>query len=207
MNPPPKSLECPICLSVLCDPRVTSCCSGEFCEGCIQRVLKDNESCPLCRKPTFTTFKYMKLVREVNSLMVYCPQKKYGCEWKGESGKLQDHLKTDPDNKSPSQGCGYVLVSCSRQCGTQVFRHQIQEHEMDSCPTLPMEDRVTSIMKKFDALHQKLNETKRDYQKELECMKQVHQHELNKVRAELNMVKKQLPVPPFQCTMYNIQIT
>ena len=76
---------------------------------------------------------------------------------------------------------------------------------MDSCPTLPMEDRVTSIMKKFDALHQKLNETKRDYQKELECMKQVHQHELNKVRAELNMVKKQLPVPPFQCTMYNIQ--
>ena len=163
---------------------------------CIQHVLEDNKPCPLCKESTFSTFQHMKLVREVNSLMVYCRQRKNGCDWKGELGKLQEHL--DPDKES---GCGYVVVSCSCQCGAQVFRHQVREHEMESCPKLSMEVRVTSVVKKFDALHEKLNEVRRAYQGELDKVRQ----EVDVMKTEHDLLKKQLPVPPFHCTMYNVQ--
>ena len=48
VSPPPKSLECPVCLLTLRDPHVISCCSYEFCKVCIKHVQKDGKPCPLC---------------------------------------------------------------------------------------------------------------------------------------------------------------
>ena len=213
VNPPPDAMKCPICRSVFWEPHSSSCCKKNFCETCIQHY--SGKPCPSCKKKSFTT-KFCSVISfKVNSLIVYCPHKHEGCDWKGQRGKIQDHLNPDPDNESPSHGCGYVMVSCSHQCGTQMLRHQIQEHETKSCPKRPMELQVTSM---FDILRQELNETKQAYQKELENLKQAHECELAEIKHELDELKKQVDsrfashiidgpvsVPPFYCTMYNVQ--
>ena len=120
-----------------------------------------------------------------------------GCQWQGKFEKLQEHLSPDPDNELPSQGCGYELVSCSRQCGTKIFRRQIQEHETECCPKLPMEIQVSSMMKKLDAICRELSETKHNY----ETVKQ----ELSVMKTEHDLLKKRFPIAPLQYTMYNVQ--
>ena len=35
---PPKDLECPVCMLVLRDPHLISCCGNHFCRNCISRV-------------------------------------------------------------------------------------------------------------------------------------------------------------------------
>ena len=86
VSPPPKSLECPICLLTMRDPHVISCCGNEFCQVCIDRVKRDGKPCPLCNEQNFSTMLHKKLVREVNALVVRCPQKVLGCEWEGARG-------------------------------------------------------------------------------------------------------------------------
>ena len=133
VTPPGKSLECPVCLLTLRDPHMISCCGNEFCQQCIERVQRDGKPCPLCNYPNFTTFLNKKLVREVNALVVRCPQKEQGCAWEGELGQLQSHLNPGT-GVSASKGCGFVMVECSYQCGAHLQRRLLQEHEMEICP-------------------------------------------------------------------------
>ena len=104
---PPKSLESPVCLMTFRDPHVISCCGNEFCQLCIERVQRDGKPCPLCNELNFTTFLHKKLVREVNGLVVRCPQKELGCEWEGELGQVEQHLNPGA-GLSSSSGCGYI---------------------------------------------------------------------------------------------------
>ena len=60
-----------------------------------------------------------------------------------------------------------------------------------------MEVQVASFMKKFDTIRRELSENKRDY----ESMKK----ELSVMKTEHDLMKKRFPIPPIQCTMYNIQ--
>ena len=214
---PPKSLECPVCLLTLRDPHVISCCGNEFCQVCIQRVQRDGKPCPLCNEANFTTFLHKKLVREVNALMIYCPHKELGCEWKGELGRLQQHLNPGAggEMRSSTEGCGFVIVTCSYQCGAELSRNQIHEHELDVCPRRPVDRQIASLVRKLEAvvidnqvLRQELNEMKQTHQKELERMKQVHVQELQLCRQDLQMHQTHtipLPVPPFYFTMYNFK--
>ena len=96
---PNKSLECPVCLLTLREPHMISCCGNEFCQLCIDRVQRDGKPCPLCNEPKFTTMLNKKLVREVNALVVRCPQKELGCDWEGELRKVESHL---------NQGAGVI---------------------------------------------------------------------------------------------------
>ena len=112
-------------------------------------------------------------------------------------GTLQHLLIPAANSESPSQCYGNEMVSCSLQCGTKLYRSQIQEHETECCPKLPMAIQVTSMMKKFDALNRELSETKRDYQ--------AVRQELSVMKNEHDVLKKRFPVPPIQYTMYNVQ--
>ena len=74
---------------------------------------------------------HKKLVREVNALVVRCPQKEQGCDWEGELGQLHGH----PYPKSRGvNGCGYVIVPCTYECGIQLQQQKIHEHEVEVCP-------------------------------------------------------------------------
>ena len=81
---------------------------------CIERVKRDGKPCPLCNEQDFTTMLHKKLVREVNALVIHCPQKQLGCECEGELGQLQGHLSPGA-GVSPSEGCAYIVVPCAYQ--------------------------------------------------------------------------------------------
>ena len=182
---PPKSLECPVCLLTLRDPHVISCCGNEFCQVCIERVQKDGKSCPLCNEPKFTTFLHKKLVREVNALVVRCPLKELGYDWEGELGQLQNHLNPAAGVVS-SKGCGFAVVECSHQCGAQLQRRLVQEHEMEICPKRPIEIQVASLMHKCETI----TAENQQLRQELEKVQKIHREEVNQMKQELNQIKK-----------------
>ena len=183
----PKSLECPVCLLTLRDPHVISCCGEEFCKRCIERVQRDGLPCPLCNEPNFITFLHKKLVREVNALMVRCPQKEQGCEWEGELGQVRQHLNPGAGNgQDVSKGCGFVMVACSHQCGAELPRRLLAEHEVDVCPKRPIEVQMTSLVLKFEAIVTE-NQLLR---KELDDVKQTHREELDKMRQKCDELVK-----------------
>jgi TNF receptor-associated factor 4 len=200
VSPPPKFLECSVCLLTLRDPHVISCCGNEFCQVCIERVKRDGKPCPLCNEQNFTTFLHKKLIREVNALAIRCPQKELGCEWEGELGQLQRHLNPGAGATS-TQGCEFLAVECAYRCGAQLQRRLIQEHEMEACSKRPIEIQIASLVKKVEAvvienrmLKQELDETKKMYQqkleKELDDLKRAHHQQREELREAKEANKK-----------------
>ena len=118
VSAPPDHLKCSICLHVLNDPHLTSCCGQHFCYSCITIALQKSRACPLCAKP-FTIFRAQNTNRQVNALRVKCTQEAAGCEWSGELRKLADHFR---DSHS-----GYVRVQCSK-CGEHVQQRLFPQH-------------------------------------------------------------------------------
>lgn len=136
VSPPPKSLECSICLLTLKEPHVISCCGNHYCKACIGRVQRDKKPCPLCNDPEYSIMLHKGVMREVNSLVVYCPQKKDGCPWSGEMGQLKCHENLG----SRDSGCGYVKLDCRHGCdGGRFLRKDIARHENEVCLNLPVE--------------------------------------------------------------------
>lgn len=125
---PPKEYECPICLLVLRDPHLTSCCGYLFCAPCISRIKKNKKRCPLCNVE-FSTFLDKGRQRKVNELLVRCTEKENGCEWTGELGKLNKHLNVDEQDGE----CQYVKVPCPNKCYRVVPRCQLQSHLEKHC--------------------------------------------------------------------------
>ena len=193
VSPPPKSLECPVCLMTFRDPHVISCCGNEFCQLCIERVQRDGKPCPLCNKQDFSTMLHKKLAREVKALIIHCPHKEQGCQWEGELGQLPNHLNPKVGTVN---GCGYMIVACSYKCGVYLQRRNIREHEMEICPKHPIKMQVAGLMRKFETittenqfLRRELHIIKEAHEKEIKEMKVMHESELNALKQELDEVK------------------
>ena len=157
---------------------------------CIERVKRDGKPCPLCNEQNFTTLLHKKLVREVNALVIYCPQKELGCEWEGELGKVHGHLYPEHGGVN---GCGYVIIACSYKCGVQLQRQKLREHEMEICPKRPIEMQVASLLKKFEAmdaenklLRQELGEIKQAHEREMREMKSTYEGEIKQLKRKLH---------------------
>ena len=193
VTPPDKSLECPVCLLTLRDPHMISCCCNEFCQRCIERVQQDGKPCPLCNDPNFATLLNKKLVREVNALVVRCPQKEQGCEWEGELGQLQNHLNPGA-GVSPCKGCGFVMVECAYQCGAHLQRRLLQEHKTEICPKRPIEMQVASLMQRFETIAVQfkcLTVENQQLRQELDKDKEIHKQELSQLNQQLDKVKQE----------------
>ena len=132
---PPKNYrpECPICLQILREPHLISCCGHNFCAVCIVRVGKDGKPCPLCNQPVFTTMANKGLKRDLNELRVYCPHHLHGCEWEGELGKLDEHLNSDPLPERQLEGCLFAVIECLH-CKEGIRRDEIGGHQLKRCP-------------------------------------------------------------------------
>ena len=166
VDPPPKRLECPICLLTLRMPHVTSCCGNHFCQPCIdplckpsppnsQSVCVSQRPCPICQEPRFSVMLHKGLMREVNELKVFCANRNLGCGWSGELGSLRKHL--DPSSavfsgsaSGPPGGCQYEVVSCSVGCGERIQRRLLSFHEGEQCPRRPV---TCSFCGKYKSFH------------------------------------------------------
>ena len=135
---PPKQFqsECSICLLILRDPHIISCCGHSFCEACIGRIREDGKPCPLCNKPGFKTMPNQGLRRSLNDFEVSCSHRELGCEWVGKLGSLDGHLNADPQPDCQLVGCHFVKLECNH-CKTYVRRLAIAVHQSERCPKRP----------------------------------------------------------------------
>ena len=99
---PPAGLqtECAICLRILREPQMISCCSHRFCRSCIEPIKVDGKSCPLCKAINFDLMRDKALERSLKDLKVHCTNATSGCKWTGELRLLSEHLHINSISKA-----------------------------------------------------------------------------------------------------------
>ena len=139
VEPPPSvfQIDCSVCLQILKEPCLISCCGHKFCRECIEGIEKDKKPCAVCNEPEFTFMRDSGLERSLKDLEVWCSYRKEGCEWKGKLGKLEEHLNQDPSPENQLNGCQFVAVECTHKCGEWFQRRHITTHETQQCKKRP----------------------------------------------------------------------
>ena len=129
VDAPPDTLVCKICHCPSKVPHLSVCCGHTFCKSCLVSAKNSTVAnvCPMCRNKTFETFPNKQNERLIKSLAVFCTNKGKGCEWQGEVNDITSHLGN-------SNGCQFVEVSCSNNCGSSVQRHCLTSHVKNECP-------------------------------------------------------------------------
>ena len=129
--PPPSGLQtdCPVCLQILKEPCLISCCGHKFCGECIETIEKGKKPCALCNEPNFTYMRDRGLERSLNDLEAWCSYRKEGCEWRGKLGKLDEHLNRNSSPDNQLNGCKFVELECMYECGAWFQRRNITGHE------------------------------------------------------------------------------
>ena len=132
LSPLPEHMdvECPICLQVMSDPHIVSCCGHHFCGYCLSKSRSRDDSCPMCKTPGYHSMCDRGLERTINSLGVKCVMASSGCPWVGEFRGLSQHLA-----KSRRDGdCRFAVVDCRNKCGAKDKRESLTTHEISTCP-------------------------------------------------------------------------
>ena len=62
-----------------------------------------------------------------DTISIYCTNKEKGCEWQGKQNDIYDHLGN-------SDGCQFVEVKCSNECGKMIQRQYLNSHVENECP-------------------------------------------------------------------------
>ncbi|XP_011404978.1 PREDICTED: TNF receptor-associated factor 3-like [Amphimedon queenslandica] len=134
--PENMEIDCPICLNILTDPHIVSCCGHNFCGSCIERIKASNGSCPMCKEKDYLSFVDKKCSRRINGLEVYCSNKEKGCQWKGELKNMSTHR-----NKEKIEGeCQYEEVKCRyEKCLERKQRRYLKDHEDRECDQRPFQ--------------------------------------------------------------------
>lgn len=109
--------ECSICLQVLREPFLVSCCGYRFCHSCILPIQKSKRPCPLCNSK-FSTLPDKQLQRTLNEKLVHCSNKDSGCPWKGQLADFEDHYAK----------CSFLEVECSH-CHQKFKKCNIDSHQ------------------------------------------------------------------------------
>ena len=130
--------DCPICLQILREPHVVSCCGQSFCRECIERVQTAKGACPWCQQREFTHVhnRGLQHTLEDPQAKVRCPHEEAGCQWVGKRGSLQQHLSES--GKLIPDACRFAPIECS-QCHEQIQRQMFESHQRESCGQRPFE--------------------------------------------------------------------
>ena len=146
IDSPSDELTCAICLSVLRDPNLISCCGNHFCQSCITRTMNEGSPCPLCQDGDYTIMLNKSLVRKVNGLKVKCPNSQLGCEWVGELKEAQHHVDIERGD------CDFVEVLCDYGCGEEIKRCHLAEHKERACPARPYNCEHCGLKGKWESI-------------------------------------------------------
>ena len=85
---------------------------------------------------------------KVRQLKVRCSNKSSGCEWVGELGDLDNHLKLG----SVEGQCHFVDVQCPLGCGQSLMRRNLNNHQSNECPKRPF----TCEYCEYESTHEKV---------------------------------------------------
>lgn len=129
--------SCSVCLLILRQPHLISCCGQNYCHQCIQQVMAGSKPCPLCNAEGFQVLHNKGLERSLADLGVRCSYRERGCEWTGELRQYEQHLNLEPEPDQQLTGCKYVELECSNKCGGWFRRGAISRHQREQCPQRP----------------------------------------------------------------------
>ena len=118
----PEDMICLICQLAARNPHQRNCCGKIFCKACLDEHEKHSNQCPNCRQ-NGKNFYDKRSERQIKSLKMSCENEEKGCDWQGELFDLETHTKE----------CPYALISCSKQCGEQVMREDLESHLLNNC--------------------------------------------------------------------------
>ena len=126
---------CKICMGVLMDPHLITCCGECICKRCIDCHLRlstidgREKSCPFCRKDDFKLIENSDLKKSINNLEVYCLYHKSGCMWQGKLKEGKAHLYE----------CIFYPIDCPNKCECgKIERRNLRKH-IAECPLQIME--------------------------------------------------------------------
>ena len=189
-EPPSKEMECSICLEILKDPHITSCCGQHFCHKCITMVQSNSKPCPLCKTTNFSIFRDLSVSRKVNALKVVCCNRAKGCDWQGELGQFYKHLNLREGSEMGQGdfGCGYVMVDCTLKCGTRIERRKLRKHVESSCPHRTAEYQLSRLEKRLET---SMAETAIKFEV-LTVENTVLKEEIEELKAERNSTRDQV---------------
>ena len=96
------------------------------CQGILREACNSNSGeqfCLCCKKKEEQTHPYLQGRNTVLLLKSSCPIHKRGCNWVGNLGECEKHLKT----------CGYVYEKCKLGCGVVLSRDELMIHTKEAC--------------------------------------------------------------------------
>ena len=116
-----------------------TCCGKSFCRLCIERVKGSNKPCPCCNEDDFNDFPNKGLPQPLYGFKIYCSEKEKGCDWRGELGKLDDHLNLNLNLQGQDkelEGCEFAEIKCS-YCSDFIVRNKLLYHKNELCDKRP----------------------------------------------------------------------
>ena len=128
--------ECPICLLVMREPHIVSCCGKKFCKACMDKI--PEKKCPICAQP-FTSMQEKELERQILDLKVKCCTE--NCDWVGELRDISSHLEDQ---------CQHFLVECTLGCGLKMKRGDLFNHCQHHCTKRSVEAQLASVVNKLE---------------------------------------------------------
>ena len=128
---PSEKYFCPVTFELLKDPRQTnSCCGHHLSREAAEQLEEEGKPCPLCKKWPLRTAEDLFFKRKVLQLKIRCSNKPQGCQWVGELGDLDRHLKLG----SVDGKCQFVEVECPLKCDKYIQRRDLVNHQSNECP-------------------------------------------------------------------------
>ena len=178
---PPEKYECPVCLLVLRDPHLLSCCGVKVCETCVGGVKDIEKPCPLCKQP-FVSLLDKELRRAILGLCVHCSLRHRGCQWTGQLLELEKHT-----SRGDQGDCQYVHVDCRHGCGEAFLRLHLEEHELQHCSKRPVDVKLQRLWVNVEAL---INNTAKERAAEIQGLCE----RIEEQEREIAKLKEQLAV-------------
>lgn len=138
--------KCPICLSLMNEPKMTSC-GHKFCKVCIDPVKQDpNPECPVCNETEFMMLNDKALEKKIKALKIYCINREKGCHWTGELASLDEHLEQD---------CSSGTFSAINEVGSKFeslgCKENVLEGNVDAHMSENLLSHVTRFVEQFEA--------------------------------------------------------
>ena len=177
VDPPPDSLQCPVCLLPFRDPNLLSCCGHKGCASCIGRIKAAGRPCPLCEQP-FETMLDKHFQRKVLDLRVFCSKKGEGCRWVGELREFETHAQRD---------CTHVEAECRYGCGRRYQRRLLRDHEMDECSQSP----IRKMAERIDELERAHQEDLGKLTSKLAAVEKAHRDDQTELNWHIHQLQKE----------------
>eukprot|EP00826_Nyctotherus_ovalis_P022896 TRINITY_DN17669_c0_g1_i1.p1 TRINITY_DN17669_c0_g1~~TRINITY_DN17669_c0_g1_i1.p1 ORF type:complete len:292 (+),score=44.21 TRINITY_DN17669_c0_g1_i1:93-968(+) len=119
---------CEICLAIP-NPLLAvehADCGKIFCLSCISHWIKNQKTCPNCKKAFKSTQLSLALKRSMLNIAISCPNvslEAKECQWEGEWEQLPIHERE----------CPYAMIPCPNECEEEIRRKELTDHISASC--------------------------------------------------------------------------